>query len=89
MFTALRRETIKFGRDFVYQLVAGVEVWKGCSGKFKTTSVLLAVYLTLIVFAEISWKIVNGHSTPGSAGVVLWMISMQIAKLIGKRHSWF
>lgn len=81
MRNALRRETIKFGRDFV-------GCWARSSGKFKTFSVLFAVYLALIVAIEIAWKVFSGHSTPSSAGVVLLMISMQLAKFIGKKHRW-
>ena len=82
MLSALRRETVKFRRGFV-------ECWTRSSGKFKTTSVLFALYLFLIVATEIVWRVFSGHRTPNNAGVVLLLNSMQLANFIGKKRRWF
>ena len=88
MFYSLRRETVKFGHDFVYQLVAGVETWKSCGGKFKAVSVWLLVFFALMIPTHYMWHALRGQPAPSGFQAVLFFGSPQIAKLAGKKCGW-
>ena len=65
-----------------------IKVWKSCGVKFKIISLTLAIYMALTVVTLSTWLLVSGHQAPSGLEAVLFLTSIQLAKIIGKKQSW-